>query len=126
MAPLPPLTLAQPVDPSADCCHWIVPVWPLTLTVVVLPVQIVLEAAVAVPPTDIGSTTIVLTAEKTDAHAPLFTSALYSHVPADDGVSLYVVFVFAILDQAPAFTRFCHCTILPVCPLNVIVPVAVP
>ena len=36
VAPLPPVTVAQPVDPSADCCHWMVPVLPLNVTVVLL------------------------------------------------------------------------------------------
>jgi len=75
VAPLPPLTFAHPVEPSADCCHWIVPVWPLTLTVVVLPVQIVLEAAVAVPPTDAGLTVTVAVVELAAAQAPLVITA---------------------------------------------------
>lgn len=61
VAPLPPLTFAQAVDPSADCCHWIVPSCPLTLTVVELPEHTVLKAAVAVPPTDIGLIVAVTT-----------------------------------------------------------------
>ena len=76
VAPLPPLTFAQPSEPSVDCCHWIVPVCPLTLTVVVLPVQIVLEAAVAVPPTDVGLTVTVAVALFAAAQAPLVTTAL--------------------------------------------------
>ena len=76
MAPLPPLTFAQPVEPSADCCHWIVPVCPLTLTVVVLPEHIELEAAVAVPPTDVGLTVIVATSLLADVQEPLVITAL--------------------------------------------------
>jgi hypothetical protein len=63
VAPLPPVTLAQPVLPSGDCCHWIVPVLPLTLTVVLLPLHTVEAVAVAVPPTEVG-----LTVTATDAH----------------------------------------------------------
>ena len=60
VAPLPPLTFAQPVEPSADCCHWIVPVCPVTLTVVEIPEHIGLVAAVAVPPTDVGLTVVAV------------------------------------------------------------------
>ena len=69
MAPLPPLTLAQLVEPSADCCHWIVPVCPLRLIVVVLPVQIVLD--VAVPPTDVGLTVVAVELVALAAAQPL-------------------------------------------------------
>ena len=65
VAPLPPVTFAQPDEPSADCSHWILPVCPLTLTVVELPEQIGLRVAVAVPPTDVGFIVIVLVAETT-------------------------------------------------------------
>jgi hypothetical protein len=42
--------------PSADCCHWIEPVYPLTVTVVPLPVHTCDAAGVAVPPTEVGLT----------------------------------------------------------------------
>ena len=76
VAPLPPLTFSQTVDPSADCCHWIVPVCPLTLTVVELPEHIGLEAAVAIPPTDVGETVTVPVALLADAHVSLVITAL--------------------------------------------------
>ena len=54
VAPLPPVTFAHPVLPSADCCHWMVPVWPASVMVVFPPVHKVAAVAVAVPPTDPG------------------------------------------------------------------------
>ena len=56
VAPDPPVTFAQPVDPSADCCHWMVPVFPVKDKVVVPPEQTVGAAAVAVPPTIVDIT----------------------------------------------------------------------
>ena len=76
VAPLPPLTFAHPVEPSADCCHWIVPVCPLTLTVVELPEHIVAVAALAVPPTEVGLTVTVAVVEFAAVHAPLVITAL--------------------------------------------------
>ena len=57
--PLPPETVAHPLVPLADCCHCIVPVYPLTVMVVLLPEQIVAAVAVAVPPTETGLTLMV-------------------------------------------------------------------
>jgi len=68
----------------------------------------------------------VVAVENADAHTPLFTSARYSHVPAELGVSLKVVEVLVISVHEPALTRFCHFTTLPVCPPRVKVPVEVP
>ena len=102
VAPLPPLTFAHPVEPSADCCHWIVPVWPLTLTVVVLPVQIVLEAAVAVPPADVGLTvTVPVVAEQ-----PLAAVKVNVALPAEPPVMIPELSIVATevleLDHVPA------------------------
>ena len=76
MPPLPPDTFAQPVLPSADCCHWIVPVEPLTVIDVLVPLQTVANAAAAVPPTLNPFT--VTNAEVLDAEVqtPLVTKAL--------------------------------------------------
>ena len=52
VAPEPPDTLPQLVIPSADCCHWIVPVFPAKDSVVVIPEHTDEAAAVAVPPID--------------------------------------------------------------------------
>ena len=51
VGPLPPVTLAQPVLPLADCCHWIQPVESLRVTVVPLPAHTGEAAGAAVPPT---------------------------------------------------------------------------
>ena len=102
MAPLPPLTFAQPVEPSADCCHWIVPVCPLTLTVVVLPEHIGLVAAVAVPPTDGAFTVTALVV----AVQPLVAVKVNVAVPAETPVmtpevALMVATAVLELDQVP-------------------------
>ena len=68
--PLPDVTLAHPVAPSADCCHWIVPVCPDKVIVVPLPVQTVAAVGVAVPPTEVGSI-VALTAVRVDDKQPV-------------------------------------------------------
>ena len=75
VAPDPPVTFAQPVDPSADCCHWMVPVFPVKDKVVVPPEQTVEAAAEAVPATEIGETVTVSVEEVAEVHAPLVTRA---------------------------------------------------
>ena len=60
MAPLPPVTDPHPVLPFKDDCHCIVPVYPFNVMVVLEPVQIDGAVAVAVPPTDVGSTVIAV------------------------------------------------------------------
>ena len=91
VAPLPPLTFAQPVDPSADCCHWIVPVCPLTLTVVVLPEHSVLVAAVAVPPTDGEPTVTALVV----AEQPLVSVNVNVALPTETPVMTPVLLLMA-------------------------------
>ena len=91
MAPLPPLTFAQPVEPSADCCHWIVPVCPVTLTVVEIPEHIGLVAAVAVPPTDVGLTVTCL--------APVAHVAV-PHVGLPPGVTKQAYVVLEAIPEA--------------------------
>lgn len=59
VAPLPPVTSAQPELPFGDCCHWMVPVFPVKLMVVLPPLHIVDAVAVAVPPTLTGFTVMV-------------------------------------------------------------------
>ena len=66
VAPLPPLTLLQPVVPLADCCHCIFPVFPDKPMVVLPPVQIAIAVAVAVPPTEVGSTVAVSAVREAD------------------------------------------------------------
>ena len=103
MAPLPPLTFAQPVEPSADCCHWIVPVWPLTLTVVVLPEHIGLVAAVAVPPTDGAFTVTALVVAEQPLVAVNVNVALPEAIPVMTPVLLLMVATAVLeLDQVPA------------------------
>ena len=103
MAPLPPLTFAQPVEPSADCCHWIVPVCPLTLTVVVLPEHSVLVAAVAVPPTDGEPTVTVLVVAEQPLVAVNVNVALPTETPVmTPEVASMVATAVLELDQVPA------------------------
>ncbi len=75
VSPVPPVTFAQPVDPSADCCHWMVPVFPVKDKVVVPPEQTVEVAAVEVPATEAGETVTVSVEEETEVQAPLVTTA---------------------------------------------------
>ena len=74
--PLPPVTVAHPVLPSADCCHWIVPVLPARVIVVVLPEHRVVAVAVAVPPTLAGLNVTEAVVEFAEEHDPLVTTAL--------------------------------------------------
>ncbi len=76
VAPLPPETFPQPVLPLADCCHWMVPVYPLTETVVLLPEHREEAAAAAVPPTEVGETVTVAVVEFAAEHTPLVITAL--------------------------------------------------
>ena len=50
VAPLPPVTFIQFDVPSVDCCHCILPVYDVRFKVVLLPEQIEVPVAVAVPP----------------------------------------------------------------------------
>ena len=61
---------------SGEFCHCIVPVFPVNDTDVLLPEHIGLIAGVAVPPTDVGFTVTVATAEVAAEHTPLVTIAL--------------------------------------------------
>jgi hypothetical protein len=86
VAPLPPLTLVQPVDPSADCCHCIfAPELPVKFNVFVLPVQIDDCAADAVPTDDEVPT--VICAVCTFVQLPLETVQLIVVVPTDNAVT---------------------------------------
>ena len=74
MAPDPPVTFVHPVVPSADCCHWIVPVFPVNDSAVDEPTHSEVAAAEAVPATDIGS--LVIKPEKfeiTEPQLPVIT-----------------------------------------------------
>jgi hypothetical protein len=59
---------------SVDDCHWMVPVFPVKLSVVVLPEHIVRLEAVAVPATDTGFTVTVSVFELAEAQTPLVTT----------------------------------------------------
>ena len=59
VAPLPPDTFAQLLLPFEDCCHCMLPVWPLRERLVVPPLETKPELADAVPPTETGLTVIV-------------------------------------------------------------------
>ena len=61
---------------SGEVCHCLVPVLPAKVMVVVLPLQIGLGEAEAVPPTEVGFTVTVAIVELVVAHTPLVTSAL--------------------------------------------------
>ena len=83
--PLPPLTLVQPVDPSADCCHcMLTPELPVKFNVVLLPVHIDDCVADAVP-TDAAPT--VICAVCTFVQLPLENVQLSVVVPADTAVT---------------------------------------
>ncbi len=69
------MTFDQPVDPSADCCHWIAPVFPVSDKEVVPPEQTVEAAAEAVPATEAGETVTVTVEELAGVQAPLLTTA---------------------------------------------------
>ena len=58
VAPLPPDTFAQLLLPFEDCCHCMLPIYPLSERLVVPPLETKLEVAVAVPPTETGLTVI--------------------------------------------------------------------
>ena len=75
VSPVPPVTFDQPVDPSADCCHWMVPVFPVKDKVVVPPEQTVEVAAEAVPATEAGETVTVTVEEVAGVQTPLLTTA---------------------------------------------------
>ena len=75
VAPVPEATEVQ-TFPSVDCCHWIAPVWPVKLIVVLAPAAKRLFGTDAVPPVEgawIAIATVVLTAELQE---PLATTAL--------------------------------------------------
>jgi len=74
----------------------------------------------------VGFTVIEKLVEYTGRQLPLCTSALYSHVPPDVGVSEYVGNVFEIVDHEPEFNRFSQLNTLPVLPFRVNVPVDAP
>jgi hypothetical protein len=75
--PLPPVTVAHPVLPLGDCCHWIVvPVLPVSVIVVLLPEHIADNVAAAVPPTLDGSIVTEAVVEFVTEHKPLVTNAL--------------------------------------------------
>ena len=74
MAPLPPVTFAQEL-PSADCCHWMVPVEPLTVIVVPEPVQTLAAVAAAVPPTLVALTDTEAVVLVASVQTPLVTIA---------------------------------------------------
>src|SRR6185295_16525754 len=72
LALIAPAISANGFTPVRDC-HWIVPVFPASVIVVVSPAQIGVAVAVAVPPTLVGFTTTVATVEVAGAHVPLVT-----------------------------------------------------
>ena len=74
--PVSPEISVQLVVPFKDCCHWILPVFPVKLTVVLLPEQKVELAAEAVPATEVGLTVTVTTLLVADEQTPLVTIAL--------------------------------------------------
>ena len=74
--PVPPVTVAQPLFPVADCCHCIVPVCPVKLIVVLAPLQTVPAVAVAVPPTLAPFTVTDVVELDDNAQTPLVTNAL--------------------------------------------------
>ena len=124
--PLPPVTVAHPVLPSADCCHCMVPVYPLTVMVVLLAEQIVAAVAVAVPPTEVGLTVIVASPELTAEQGLLCTTARY-FVVAVRFVAVSVEVVLAIsADEDQLSVEYCHLVTLPVFPDNVRVVLFVP
>ena len=50
--PLPPDTLLQPELPLADCCHWMLPEFPVSVRIVVPLLAMEVADAAAVPPTE--------------------------------------------------------------------------
>ena len=74
VAPLPPITLAHPVLPSDDCCHWIVPVFPLNVIVVPLPEHTAEVVAAAVPPILVAFTVTAAVLLYADAQTPFVTT----------------------------------------------------
>ena len=61
-----PLISVQPVVPSADCCHCIIPVFPVNVNSVEFPEHNAVGLAEAVPATDKGKTFICIIFKKKD------------------------------------------------------------
>src|SRR3569623_605453 len=109
------------VFPSVDDCHFVsAPVSPLIVIVVLVPLQIGLVVALALPATVIGSTTTVAATELPGAHTPLCTTArncvVIVRLPVGNGLAVEPISV-----QFVPSVEDCHFVIAPVSPLRLIV-----
>ncbi len=115
--------------PSNLLCHLSTePVCPARVITPVLSVRQMGEfPPPTLPPTDAGSTWMVLAAENRGLQAPFCTSARYSQLPEEGGISACVVVVLAMSVHPPEPpSLLCHLSTDPVCPERVMVPVLVP
>ncbi len=97
-------------------CHLIIsPVWPDRVSVPVeLPRQMGEEPPVMAPATVVGETCIVTGTLNASEHGLDCITALYCHVPADEGVSECEVLVLLMSVQLPPSSCRCHLTTEPV------------
>src|SRR6185369_7474688 len=114
-------TMSLQLLPSAEDCHFtIAPTWPLKVIVVLLPLQIGLAVAVAVPATVVGSTTTIASAEFSTKQLPLCTTARKCVVALNTPLGSGLAVETMSLQLLPS-AEDCHFTIAPTWPLKVIV-----
>jgi hypothetical protein len=100
---------------SVDDCHWIVPVFPLNVNVVLLLVAHTVVPPLTVPPTEAGFT-VIIAASLNVVHAP-FTITARKYVVAVKAPEVYVLFVFAISVALAKLLVVDDCHLLTVPPL---------
>src|SRR4029079_17538916 len=111
------------VLPSVEDCHFTIPpACPLKLMLAVLPAQMVVGVAAAVPPTLAGSTVTVAPTEVSGGQTPLCTTArnwvVCARVAVVSGLAVELISV-----QVLPSVEDCHFTIPPTCPLKLMLAV---
>jgi hypothetical protein len=106
--------VVQVVPPLIDCSHLItLPVLPLNVTDPLLPVEHTVAVPPAVPPTETGSTVIVVNVD-VSVHVPFVKTAQYTVVAASALYAWLVVVLTIFVQLDPPLVERIHFDIVPV------------